>query len=266
MANTYLAADFGGGSGRVIAGTIIDGKLELEEIHRFINRQIKLGKHLYWDFPFLFEEMKKGFSMAARKGFHVKSIGVDTWGVDFGLIDREGNLLNNPVCYRDARTDGMPEEVFARIDRKKHYLSTGIQVMPINTLFQLYSMKKDNNASLQVAEKLLFMPDLFSFFLTGIPGNEYCIASTSELLHAKKRSWDKDLIRSLGLPEHLFGEIIKPGSFRGKLLSEIASETGLGDNIQVIAVGSHDTASAVVAIPSVKKHIAFLSSGTWSLF
>ena len=264
MKETYLAVDFGGGSGRVIAGFIANGKLELEEIHRFGNRQIKLGNRIYWDFLSLFQEMKNGFKLAVQKGYDVKSIGIDTWGVDFGLIDKNGNLLGNPVCYRDERTEGLPEELFSFIDRKEHYAETGTQVMNINTLFQLYSMKKEESPLLAVADKLLFMPDLFSYFLTGTANNEYSIASTSELLDARKRDWSNRLIEKLGLPHHIFGEIIMPGTKRGKLKKEIAEETGLGE-VEVIAVGSHDTASAVFAVPCTEKSTAFLSSGTWSL-
>lgn len=262
--HTYLAADFGGGSGRIIAGFLLNGRLELEEIYRFSNRQVKLGNHIYWDFPALFEDMKTGLKLAAQKGYAVKGIGIDTWGVDFGLIDKHGNLLGNPVCYRDARTEGMLAEVFKCMDERRHYAETGIQVMPINTLFQLYSMKQNQDAQLEVARQLLFMPDLFSYFLTGVANNEYCIASTSELLNAQSRNWSFDTIHSLGLPEHLFGKIILPGTIRGTLKEDIARETGLGA-VDVIAVGSHDTASAVAAVPAAESPIAFLSSGTWSL-
>ena len=264
MANTYLAADFGAGSGRVIAGSITEGCLTLDEIHRFPNRQIKLGNHLHWDFLNLFEEMKTGFCMAVKKGYHVNGIGIDTWGVDFGLIDKNGELIGNPVCYRDSRTDGMPEEVFRFINPVQHYSTTGIQVMAINTLFQLYSMRKSKSSMLDMADKLLFMPDLFSYFLTGKANNEYCIASTSELLDARKRSWALEIVKELDLPTHLLGEIIQPGTIRGTLKEDIARETGLGE-VDVIAVGSHDTASAVAAVPSTQPGSAFLSSGTWSL-
>lgn len=264
MKDTYLAIDFGGGSGRVIAGSIVEGKLVLEEIHRFNNRQIKLGNRLYWDFLSLFQDMKNSLKLAAQKGYNVKSIGIDTWGVDFGLIDKNGNLLGNPVCYRDCRTEGLPEEFFSFIDRKEHYAETGTQVININTLFQLYSMKKEDSTLLAAADRLLFMPDLFSYFLTGTANNEYSIASTSELLDARKRDWSENLIKQLGLPRHIFGEIVMPGTKRGKLKKEIAEETGLGE-VEVIAVGSHDTASAVFAVPCTQKASAFLSSGTWSL-
>lgn len=263
--NVYLAVDFGGGSGRVIAGWLEDGKLMMNEIHRFANRQIRLGKHIYWDFPALFEDMKTGFKLTAKKGYHVQSIGIDTWGVDFGLIDKDGNLLGNPVCYRDGRTAGMCEKFFRHTDISKHYAQTGIQVMEINTLFQLYSMAQNEDAQLKAASHLLFMPDLFSYFLTGVINNEYCIASTSELLDAKEKKWSRETIQAAGLPEHLFGEIIYPGNIRGTLKDDIAKETGLGA-AKVIAVGSHDTACAVAAVPATGEGpIAFLSSGTWSL-
>lgn len=268
--NTYLAVDFGGGSGRVMAGTIDGGRLTLEEVYRFPNRQIRMGNYIYWDFPALFEEMKTGLRLAAHKGYIVRSIGIDTWGVDFGLIDKKGNLLGNTVCYRDPRTNGLPGELFGQMDVTRHYAETGIQVMPINTLFQLYSMKKNKDVLLEVADKLLFLPDLFSFFLTGVANNEYCIASTSEMLDARKRTWNRSLIDRLGLPDRLFGEIVMPGTVRGKLKRDIAAETGLGERVDVIAVGSHDTASAVFAIPKGATtgghpRKAFLSSGTWSL-
>lgn len=260
----YLAADFGGGSGRVIAGRLEDGRLEMEEIYRFPNRQIKLGDRLCWDFPALFEELKNGLKAAARKGLEVQGIGIDTWGVDFGLVDRCGNLIGNPVCYRDSRTEGLPEKVFSQIDRSQHYAVTGIQVMPINTLFQLCAMKQAGDPQLEIAERLLFMPDLFGYFLTGNPDNEYCIASTSELVDARRREWSFDTIRELGLPEKLFGKIIPPGTLRGYLKKDIADETGLGQ-VKIFAIGSHDTASAVAAVPSESRPVAFLSSGTWSL-
>lgn len=264
MANTYLAADFGGGSGRVMAGTIENGKLVLEEIHRFQNRQVTIGNHLYWDFLALFQDMKEGMKKAAFKGYNVKSIAIDTWGVDFGLIDKHGNLIGNPVCYRDSRTEGLPEEYFKSVNPQEHYKETGIQVMDINTIFQLYSLRKENSPQLEIADKLLFMPDLFSYFLTGVANNEYSIASTSELVNAQTRTWSEKTIAQLQLPRHLFGEIIPAGTVRGTLKPEIAAETGLGE-IEVIAVGSHDTASAIFAVPSTETDKAFLSSGTWSL-
>lgn len=267
---TYLAIDFGGGSGRVIAGTITDEKgekkLTMQLVHRFQNRQVRLGNHVYWDFPALFEDMKTGLKKAAQLGLKVSGIAIDTWGVDFGFIDRDGNLVGNPVCYRDARTNGMAERFFADVDRTAHYAVNGTQVMEINTLFQLLSLKLADSPQLQIADKMLFTPDLFSYFLTGEANTEYTIASTSEMLDARKRDWDWQLIDSLGLPRHLFCPIVMSGTVRGRLRKDIAEETGLGE-VDVIAVGSHDTASAVAAVPATddEQPVAFISSGTWSL-
>lgn len=267
MKEVYLAIDFGGGSGRVMAGCPSGGELQLETIYRFQNRQVRMNGHIYWDFLSLFEDMKKGIRMAVDKGYRIRSIGIDTWGVDFGLIDKLGNLVGNPVCYRDSRTDGMPEQVFGRIDLRTHYAVAGTQVMAINTLFQLYAMKLEGNPQLEIADKLLFMPDLFSYFLTGVANNEYSIASTSELMDIRNCRWNYPLIRELGLPEHLFCDIVMPGESRGVLKPEVMEELGLDYEVEVIAVASHDTASAVYAVPPADNGevTAFLSSGTWSL-
>lgn len=267
MKEAYLAIDFGGGSGRVIAGYASDDGLQLDTIYRFRNRQVRMGGHIYWDFLSLFEDMKIGIRMASDKGYKIKSIGIDTWGVDFGLIDKNGNLLGNPVCYRDGRTDGMPGKVFGLINQSEHYSVSGTQVMAINSLFQLYAMKEEASPLLDVADKLLFMPDLFSYFLTGVANNEYSIASTSELMDIKARKWNYELIRQLGLPEHIFCDIVMPGQERGMLKPEIKEELGLDYDVKVMAVASHDTASAVYAVPESGdgKVTAFLSSGTWSL-
>lgn len=267
MKEVYLAIDFGGGSGRVMAGCPSGGELQLETIYRFQNRQVRMNGHIYWDFLSLFEDMKKGIRMAVDKGYRIRSIGIDTWGVDFGLIDKLGNLVGNPVCYRDSRTDGMPEQVFGRIDPRTHYAVAGSQVMAINTLFQLYAMKLEGNPQLEIADKLLFMPDLFSYFLTGVANNEYSIASTSELMDIRNCRWNYPLIRELGLPEHLFCDIVMPGESRGVLKPEVMEELGLDYEVEVIAVASHDTASAVYAVPPADNGevTAFLSSGTWSL-
>lgn len=263
---TYLAIDFGGGSGRVIAGTVSCNTLKLKEIYRFPNRQVRLGGHVFWDFLSLFQEMKNGIRLAFQQERNIKSIGIDTWGVDFGLIDEKGNLLGNPVCYRDSRTEGLPERVFSSETLKTHYAEAGIQVMSINTLYQLVSMKEKGDAALQVANRLLFMPDLFSYYLTGVANNEYSIASTSELLDARSRSWNRSLIQELGLPQHIFSDIIMPGTVRGKLREDICQELEIKESVDVVAVGSHDTASAVFAVPEAEgKQRAFLSSGTWSL-
>lgn len=260
----HLACDFGGGSGRVMAGWLEDGHVRLDEVHRFANRQVKLGNTLYWDFPALFQDMKDGLRKAAAKyESRIVSIGIDTWGVDFGLIDRRGRLLGLPVCYRDTRTKGLPERYFATRDRHEHYRHNGTQVMEINTLFQLLAMKEE--ASLPSEATLLFMPDLFSYYLTGVANNEYTIASTSQLLNARTRQWDWELIEDAGLPKSLFQEIVMPGTERGTIRPDIAEETGLSPTVKVMAVASHDTASAIMSIPPMDEPTAYLSSGTWSL-
>lgn len=272
MNRTYLAADFGGGSGRVIAGSLRRSDagmtLELREIHRFSNRQVRLGDYLHWDFPALFSEMIEGLRKAARQNLDVVSVGIDTWGVDFGLVDRLGMLAGNPVCYRDHHTDGLPEEFFKSCDPSLHYSETGTQVLSINTLFRLLAMKKEGDPKLQIAEHLLFMPDLFSYYLTGKAGNEYTIASTSELLDPLTHDWNFRLIDSLGLPRKIFCPIIMPGTSRGNILPHIADSTGLPESVEVVAVASHDTQSAMFACAGnySSERSAFLSSGTWSLF
>lgn len=263
----YLACDFGGGSGRVMAGwTDADGQVALEEVHRFANRQVRMGGTLYWDFPALFQDMKDGLRRAAeRYGDRIQSIGIDTWGVDFGLIDAQGCLVAMPVCYRDSRTENQVEQYFSTHDRADYYQRTGTQILSINTIFQLRSMVQSGASALAVAEHLLFMPDLLSYYLTGSVNNEYTIASTSGLLNATTRQWDEALIADLGLPRKLFGEIVQPGTSRGRLLPEVAAEVGLSPQVEVIAVASHDTASAVMAVPQTGVPTAWISSGTWSL-
>lgn len=264
----YIAVDFGGGSGRVMAGVIeTDKSLRLIEIHRFINRQVRCGGRLYWDFLSLYAEMVEGLRKAVASGLRIRSIGIDTWGVDFGLVDADGNLIGNPVCYRDEAVEGMTEEFFANRSRQEHYAVNGTQVMAINTLFRLMALRRDAPALLGAARHLLFMPDLFSYYLTGRPGNEYTIASTSELLDARRRDWDFNLIDELGLPRDIFGEIVQPGSSRGTLRDDVAEAIGVDYPVEVIAVGSHDTASAVFATAEDDSdgQVAWLSSGTWSL-
>lgn len=267
MSRTYIAVDFGGGSGRVIAGSLAGGRLSLSQVHRFDNRQVWLGNHLYWDFPMLFDEMMIGLRKAAEQYSDIVSIGIDTWGVDFGLVDKAGNLLGNPMCYRDPATEPMLPLFFSRENREQHYAEAGLQPMAINSMYRLMAMQNEGDRRLDIAEHLLFMPDLFSFYLTGNWSNEYTIASTSELLDARTRDWNRPLIKRLGLPEHIFGSIVMPGQSRGTLLPEIAQRLGMNPDVEVIAVGSHDTASAVHAIEGTytADRTAFLSSGTWSL-
>lgn len=263
MRNTFLAADFGGGSGRVLAGYIEDGALQLEEISRFGNRQVRIGKHVYWDFPALFKDMKAGIRKAAqRPDLNIKSIGIDTWGVDFGFVDSAGNLLGLPVCYRDERTSGLCAEYVEQHDVKAHYAKAGVQMLDINSIYQLIAMQREGSPILDVAQHLLFTPDLFSFYLTGNANCEYSIASTSELLDAKGRCWNYELIESLGLRKEMFPPIVMPGEVRGNVLPSVADDLGLSHDVKVVAVGSHDTQSASFVVPD---GCAFLSSGTWSL-
>ncbi|MDD4847905.1 MAG: rhamnulokinase [Bacteroidales bacterium] len=260
----YLAADFGAGSGRIIVGNLNHKQLQLDEIHRFPNRQIRLHQHIYWDFLSLFEELKVGLHKAfAKYGNTIQSLGIDTWGVDYGLLDKNGNLISNPVCYRDHRTDGVMETAFQRISKEELFALASNQFLPINTVFQLFSDVLHNESLLKIADKLLFMPDLLNFFLTGIAANEYTIASTSQLLNSQTKQWETTIFERLQIPLHWMQPIVFPTTILGQLLPEIVSE--VGGNLNVVAVGSHDTASAIAAINEIEEDSAFISSGTWSL-
>lgn len=257
----FIAADFGAGSGRVIVGTWLAASktIELEEIHRFGNEQKMIDGHLRWDFETLFNELKTGLKKAfAKYGDEIKSIGIDTWGVDYGLLDKEGRLIANPICYRDDRTKGMMDAAFQKMPKEEFFQYAANQFMEINTVFQLMS-----ETDLQRAEILLFMPDLFNYFLTGKCYNEFTIASTSQLLNTKTHQWDDAIFERLNLPKHLIQEIIYPGTVIGELTAELAAE--VGGNAKVVAIGSHDTASAVASIKDDGSDWAFISSGTWSL-
>ncbi len=259
-----LAFDFGASSGRLILSKFERGKIELEEIHRFTNEPVRIGKNFYWDTFRLYHELKTGLKKAAAKKVKITSMAIDTWGVDYGFIDKEGNLIGNPVNYRDDRTIGIIDEVDKIVPLKEVYASTGIQFMNFNTIFQFCADKKMRSEIYEKADKFLMMPDLFNYFLTGKMFNEYTNASTGQLLDAKKRFWDMDLIKKLGLRTDLFCDMIQPGTIVGDLIDEVVKETGL-DGVKVIAVGSHDTASAVAGTPFEEENAAFLSCGTWSL-
>lgn len=260
----YIAVDCGAGSGRVIVGQVNNGKIELDEVYRFNNQQVKLGQNVYWNFLSLFEEVKKGISLAVKKYDDIVSIGIDTWGVDYGLIDETGRLIGNPFCYRDGRTEGIPEQVYKIIGKDDIYSISGTQPMDINTIFQVLSMQVEDNPQLKIAKHLLFMPDLLNYFLTGQKKSEYTIASTSSLLDAKTKNWSDELLQALGLNATMMCDIVFPGYVLGKVKKEICSEIGCY-GLDVVSVGSHDTASAVVTTYCKNKNIAFLSSGTWSL-
>ncbi len=261
----FLAVDLGAESGRVMAGAYDGERLRLEELHRFPNEPVTRRGHRHWDIRGLFEEIKTGLAKAAETyGSALVSVGVDTWGVDYGLLDAEGRLLGDPFHYRDARTDGMQEKVYQKVSRKELYRATGIQSHFFNTLYQLYSELDDGPAALERAERMLFTPDLISFWLAGRAVNERTIASTSQLLDPRTGNWAGGLLEKLGIPEKLFGEVVPPGTVLGPVLPEIAAGTG-AEGLNVVAVGSHDTASAVAAVPAGGEGHAFLSSGTWSL-
>jgi len=262
----YLAFDLGAESGRAILGSL-DGKgiLRLKEVHRFPNTMVNVSGHLHWDACALYGEMLEALRMVAEdSSVHLKSIGVDTWGVDFALLGTAGDLLGMPYAYRDSRTDGVADMFFASFPKRRLYNITGIQTMPFNTLFQLYSMARGHDADLATATDLLFMPDLFNYFLTGIKRTEFTCATTSQLYNPHTMSWDEELFRSAGVPLMLMQEVVQPGSILGQVSPGVTAETGLRD-VSCVAVGSHDTASAVAAVPAGDENFAYISSGTWSI-
>ena len=260
----FLAFDLGATSGRAIVGGFEDGKFAMEEIYRFPNgAQEKVGR-FHWNTDELFAHLKAGLKKAADLGYSVESIGIDTWGVDFGAIGAGGALLEWPRAYRDPYTEGIPEEVFNIIPREELYSVTGIQIMNFNTIFQLYAQKKAGYEPLMKADKILFMPDLLSYLLTGNMVCEYTDASTSGMMNQNTRQFEKTLLERLGINPRILPEIVQPGTKVGVLKAEIAAETGIG-RVPVIAVAGHDTASAIAAVPAANPHFAYLSSGTWSL-
>jgi rhamnulokinase len=265
--SSHLAFDLGASSGRAILGTLDDHHLTLTEVHRFPNAMRKENGQYFWDTALLFDEIRRGLAAAGRAmgSNAIASIGVDTWGVDFGLLDADGRLCSMPRAYRDPFTDGVMNEVFSIIPREVLYLKTGIQFLQFNSLYQLFALKKFNPGLLERSSCILFMPDLINHMLTGCIRNEYTIASTSQLLDASNRDWDWQIVQTLGFPERLFQEIIHPSATLGTILPSLAEEAGIDRNVRVVAVASHDTASAVAAIPSLTQNFAYISSGTWSL-
>lgn len=264
MTKRVLAFDFGASSGRAIIGCFDGDKITLEEVHRFSNDPVSVGGTVYWDVLRLFYEIKQGIIKAKIAG-GFDSIGIDTWGVDFGLIDSEGKLMENPVHYRDARTAGLVDEAFKTMPKEKLYGITGIQFMELNTLFQLISLKKYRPWMLERADKMLFMPDLFGYMLTGKMCAEYSIASTSQLIDLDKRTWSKEILDAFGIKKSVFAPLVQPGTVLGELSKEICEECGV-DPVPVISVCGHDTQSAITSVPCEDGDFAFLSSGTWSLF
>jgi rhamnulokinase len=261
----FLAFDLGAESGRAVIGRFDGERLTLKEVHRFPNGPVRVLGSLHWDVLRLFDELKYGLAKLINEyGHELASLGFDTWGVDFALLDKHGLLLGNPYHYRDARTDGMLEEAFRRVPREEVFEQTGIQFMQINTLYQLLSMVVQASPLVSAADTLLMTPDLFNYWFTGKKVSERTIASTSQCLDPNTGNWAKSLVVRMGIPSHIFPEIIEPGTMLGELLPAITEETG-ARGVAVIAPGCHDTACAVAAVPAEDNNYAYLSSGTWSL-
>ena len=259
-----LAIDLGASSGRGIIAKIEDGKINLKEIHRFQNNGVWAGNDFLWDVLHLLDEIKQAIVKANNDG-GFDLIGIDTWGVDYALLDSDGALLTNPVHYRDVRNATGRKEASEVMDIKEIYKKTGIQILDFNTLFQLVYEKNHKNHILENAKTFLFMPDLLNYFLTGVAKNEYTIASTSQMLNPYTKNWDFDLLEKFGINTDIFCDIIMPGKKIGQLSDKVCEELKV-KKADVIAVGSHDTASAVVSVPSDKKDFVYISCGTWSLF
>lgn len=257
----YLAFDFGAQSGRAVLAHLQSGILTTEEVHRFANEPVEYGGSLHWDAARLWFEVRK--ALARLRGVNLAGIGVDAWGVDYALLGERGELLQNPYHYRDRRTEGIMEEVLSRVNKEEIYQATGIQFMPINTLYQLFAARRQTPKLLEAAKYLVTIPDLFHYWLTGNAVCEFTNATTTQMVDPVKRAWALGLIESLELPAHLPAPIVEPGSIVGTLLPEIAGHRSLAGTT-VIAPACHDTGSAVAAI-SARDGTAFLSSGTWSL-
>lgn len=262
---SLLAFDYGASGGRAMLGGYRDGKLTLRTVHRFANRPVSIGGHLHWDFPELLAQLKRGLSIGWRAAAgRLASVGIDTWGVDYGLLDADGKLLGPPYHYRDRRTAGLREDAFAAVPPERIYETTGIASLPFNTIYQLLAAKARTPEVLDRAETMLMMPDLLGYFLTGEKLTEYTIATTSQLVDVRRRDWSWELIRALGLPEWIFTTIVQPGRLRAKLTGDICEQLAIGP-VELAAVAGHDTASAVVAVPLTDDNAAYLSTGTWSL-
>ena len=261
--HTHIAVDLGAESGRVVLGRFDGGRITLEEVRRFPTGMTAVLGHKHWNLLRLYEEMLQAFKSAATAG-KIQSVGVDSWGVDFVLLGPDGQPTGLPFAYRDSRTDGVMEKFFEIVPAAKVYAATGIQFMQVNTLFQLFSMAADKSPQLAAAKALLMVPDYFHYLFTGQCSTEFTNASTTQCVNIASGRWDENLLREVGIPAHIFQPIVPPGSKVGSLTAEMQSLTGLGD-IPVIAPASHDTASAVAAVPAEGDDWAYISSGTWSL-
>lgn len=260
----FFAVDLGATSGRTILGSLVDGKLVQRELTRFPNPIIETGGHFFWDIYALYNEVVRGLKVVATEGIEIASIGIDTWGVDFVMIGKDGGVLRNPYCYRDPHTDGAMEEFFKLVPKEKVYEKTGIQFMQFNSLFQLATLKRNHDSALEAADKILFVPDALTYMLAGEAVCEYTILSTSQLLDPRTKRMDPELLEAVGLKESQFGRYVQPGEVVGQLSAEVQKITGLGA-VPVVAVAGHDTGSAVAAVPAENERFAYLSCGTWSL-
>ena len=263
MSKYYLAVDIGASSGRHILVHLEDGRMQLEEIHRFPNGMVRRQGHLAWDLIQLFEEIKRGMIKCKEMGKIPESVGIDSWGVDYALIDREGRRLGEAYGYRDQRTDGADELVYKKISEDQLYARTGIQKQIFNTIYQLAADQTMRPQILEQADAMLMIPDYFHFLLSGVKAQEYTNATTGQLVDPKSRNWDWDLIDRLGYPRRIFQPVTKPGTCIGELLPELQEEIGF--NCKIVLPASHDTASAVMAVPSQDGNLLYISSGTWSL-
>lgn len=261
---TFLAFDCGATSGRALLGTFENGSFSLEEVYRFPNQPLEVGGRYYWNIWSIYAHLVTSLRQLGRAGIRIDSIGIDTWGVDFGCIGADGSLLGLPRAYRDPYTAGVPEQVFRIIPRKELYGATGIQILDFNTIFQLYAQTASGDSALAAAQCILFMPDLLSYLLTGYRVCEYTDASTSGMMDQASRQFNAALLERLGIRTDVLLPIVQPGTRVGVLRPSLAEETGLGP-VPVIAVAGHDTASAIAAVPAADEHFAYLSSGTWSL-
>ena len=260
---TFLAIDLGAESGRALLGRFDGERVALEEVHRFPNVPVRVTDGLHWDALRLMGCVYRSLSKAARKAEKIESVGIDSWGVDFALLDREGTLVSNPYHHRDPRTEGMMERAFKQAPKKEIYETTGIQFMRINTLYQLLAL--EDSPLWDVADTLLLVPDLMNYWLTGEKTCEFTNATTTQLYDLQTEGWAEDLLQGMSLPARIFPKIVPPGTELGPLLPEVAEEAGLNAETPVVAVASHDTASAVVAVPAEGDDFAYISSGTWSL-
>ncbi|MBR5968361.1 MAG: rhamnulokinase [Lachnospiraceae bacterium] len=259
----YLAVDIGASSGRHILGSLGNGKMKIEEIYRFPNGMIEKEGHKYWDADALFGHIKAGMKKCAELGKIPVSIGIDTWGVDYALIDENGERVSPVYGYRDSRTEGIDREVYKVIPEEELYARTGIQKQPFNTIYQLSAAKRDDPEALDKAASMLLMPDYFNFLLTGKRVTEYTNASTTQLLDPETYDWDFEMIEKLGLPQRIFTKIAEPGTVLGGLKDEVKAEVGF--DCTVVLPATHDTGSVVAAVPSTDEETLYISSGTWSL-